>query len=148
LLAKIHIIYPQQYLTGQDYWDILERYFGAHSRKGLSNEELKKGRRTAKYLSILELQYLVDRLGANLSRASRSNDGRRTADHGRQIEKLRTRAYEIAGKIENGEARLKGLAKKILGVDSIAWSRDVGKLKRLLAVLEKIKKTEGEVLWD
>jgi len=138
LLAKIHILYPQQDLTQQDYWEILEREFGPRSRKGLSDEELKKGRRTAKYLSNLELQYLVERLGGNKPKSKNC---------GPQIERLRSRAWELAGKIENGDRRLKGLVKKILKMDRLEWCRDVGRLKRLLAVLEKLKK-ETEALWD
>jgi len=137
LLAKIHIAYQQQNLTDEDYWGILEREFGEHSRKGLTSKEIAKGKRTAKYLSILELQYLVDYFVQH---------GWKARVRGQQVEKLRERATDIAGEIANGERRLKGLAKKILGVDRLEWCRDPARLKRLLAVLEKIKKTQSE--WD
>jgi len=138
LLAMAHIAQKELGIPDGDMRMILAREFKKNSRADLTE---------------LELGYLIDWFRSkgwqtrNPQPATR-NPQPATRNPSNQVKSLRTRATEIAAKIENGEARLKGLAKKILGVDSIAWSRDVGKLRRLLAVLEKIKKTEGEVLWD
>ena len=137
LLAKVHIAKKELGILDADYRAILEREFG---------------KRSARDCTQLELEYLIDYFkskgwGGSRLKGSRVNDGQRTTAHGQQCEALRARAWELAGKIENGDSRLKGLAKKILGVDRLEWSRDVGKLRRLLAVLEKIKK-ETEALWD
>jgi len=120
LLAKVHIAKKELNIEDEDYRAILEREFG---------------KRSARDCTQMELEYLVD----YFREKGWSPNGKRKTDNGQQCEALRARVYEIAGKIENGQARLKGLARKILGVDSIAWSRDVGKLRRLLAVLEKIR---------
>jgi len=129
LLALAHIAPKELGISDEDMRMILQREFKKQSRADLSE---------------MELGYLIDWFRQH--GWQNRNSKLETRNSAGQVNILRTRAYEIAGKIENGEARLKGLAKKILGVDSIAWARDVGKLRRLLAVLEKIKKTEGEVL--
>jgi len=128
LLALAHIAPKELGISDEDMRMILQREFKKQSRADLSE---------------MELGYLIDWFrqhgwqGSSKLIAHSSKEG--------QVNILRTRAYEIAGQIENGEQRLKGLVRKILDVDSIAWSRDVGKLRRLLAVLEKIKE---KAIWD
>lgn len=126
LLAKVHIAKKELGIEDADYRAILKREFGKYSAKDLTE---------------LELGYLVDYFREhgwqNPKRKAQSD----------QCEILRARAWELAGKIENGRVRLKGLTKKILKVDRLEWARDVGRLKRLLAVLENIKREE-EALWD
>jgi len=136
LLALAHIAPKELGISDEDMRMILQREFKKQSRADLSE---------------MELGYLIDWFrqhgwqgSSKLTPARQTAGGAHSSKEG-QVNILRTRAYEIAGKIENGEARLKGLAKKILGVDSIAWARDVGKLRRLLAVLEKIKE---KAIWD
>lgn len=129
LLAMAHIAPKELGIADEDVRVILAREFKKHSRADLSE---------------MELGYLIDYFRGKGWGDSKVQDSRLKEN---QVEKLRARAWELAGKIENGDKRLKGLAKKILGVDRLEWSRDVGRLKRLLAVLEKIKK-EAEALWD
>jgi len=124
LLAKVHIAKKELNIEDEDYRAILEREFG---------------KRSARDCTQLELEFLVHYFKEHGWKSSKL---KAQSSKLKQIQKLKERAYEIAGQIENGEARLKGLAKKILGVDSIAWSRDVGRLKRLLAVLEKVKERD------
>jgi len=126
LLALAHIAPKELGISDEDMRMILQREFKKQSRADLSE---------------MELGYLID----YFREKGWSPNGKRKTDNGQQCDALRARVYEIAGKIENGQARLKGLVRKILDVDSIAWSRDVGKLRRLLAVLEKIKE---KAIWD
>jgi len=124
LLAMAHIAQKELGIPDGDMRMILAREFKKNSRADLSE---------------LELGFLIDYFRRHGWKSSKL---KAQSSKLKQIQKLKERAYEIAGQIENGEARLKGLAKKILGVDSIAWSRDVGRLKRLLAVLEKVKERD------
>ena len=129
LLAKVHIAKKELAIEDDDYRAILKREFRKHS---------------AKQLTEMELGFLIDYFR---EKGWTPANGQRTTDNQQQYEILRARAWELAGKIENGDRRMKGLAKKILGVDRLEWCRDVGRLKRLLAVLENIKR-ETEALWD
>lgn len=129
LLAMAHIAPKELGLDGEDVREILAREFKKNSRADLTE---------------MELGYLIDWFRQHGWQAQSAK--RRVQSD--QCEILRTRVYETASHIHNGDRRLRGLAKKILGVDALAWCRDVKRLQRLLAVLEKIKKTEGEVLWD
>ena len=128
LLAKVHIAIKELGIDDDDYRAILKREFGRYS---------------AKQLTELELGWLIDYFR---QKGWQAQSAERRAQS-EQYEILRARAWELAGKIENGDRRLKGLAKKILGVDRLECCRDVGRLQRLLAVLEKIKR-ETEALWD
>ena len=140
LLAKVHIAKKELGIPDDDYRQILKREFGKYSAKDLTR---------------LELEYLVDYFkskgfkvqGSGFKvQGSEDNRERGTVNLQNQLEALRARIQDIACQIENGERRLRGLVKKILGVDCITWCKDPGKLKRLLAALEKIRK--GEVIYD
>jgi len=124
LLAKVHIAVKDLGVPDGDYRAILTREFGA---------------RSAKALSVLELQYLVDYFKSKGFKVQGS-EFRVEEKRENQLERLRERAVEIAGAIEDGERRLRGLCKKLCGVDRVEWCRDVARLKRLLAALEKIRK--------
>jgi len=132
LLAMVHIAKKELGMVDDDYRLILKREFGKYSARDLTE---------------LELGYLIDYFREKGWRPKGGNLKLETGNLPNQIEQLRSRAWELAGKIENGDRRLKGLVKKILHVDRLEWSRDVGKLRRLLAVLEMIKR-ETEALWD
>ena len=139
LLAKVHIAKKELGIPDDDYRMILKREFGKYSARNLTR---------------LELEYLVEYFKSKGFRVQGSkfkvqdsiNRERGTVNLQNQLEALRARIQDIAGRIENGERRLRGLAKKILGVDCITWCRDAGRLKRLLAALEKIRKSE--VVYD
>ena len=126
LLAKVHIAKKELPLVDADYRALLEYEFN---------------KRSAADLTILELEYLVGYFKAH------GWQPRPGADPGlvtkQQLEALRVRARAIAGQIENGERRLRGLTWSICGVEIIDWCRSEKLLKRLLAALSKIEKLEG-----
>lgn len=126
LQAKVHIAKKELGLLDEDYRFILERDFG---------------KRSAADLTIVELEYLVGHFKAHGWQPRPSPDPRLVTK--RQLEALRERARKIAGQIENGEARLRGLTWSICGVETIAWCRSEKHLKRLLAALEKIKRSQA-----
>ena len=138
LLAKVHIAKKELGIPDDDYRAIFKWEFG---------------KRSAKQLTMIELEYLVDyfkskgwKIQGSRFKGSKINPERGTVNLQNQLEALRARAWELARQIENGDRRLRGLAKKILGVDCLTWCRDAHKLRRLLAALEKIKKSQPE--WD
>jgi phage gp16-like protein len=56
-----------------------------------------------------------------------------------QVEALHERIAEIAAQMENGEKRANGLCKTICRTDRVEWCKDTYKLKRMLAIMEKIR---------
>jgi len=122
LLAKVHIAPKELGLSDEVYHDILWREFRKTS---------------AKYLSILELQYLVALFEETGWRPKTKNN------KPSQVSALRARVTEIAEGMENSERRLSGLCRKLCGTERLEWCRDAGKLKRLLMALEKIKEKEA-----
>jgi len=127
LLAKIHIAKTQLGLDDGTYRDMLAALFGEESSRNLSIGQMES------FLKRFE----------ELGWEAIKSRGQRAEGRG-QAEALRERARAIAGDLENGEKRLDGLVRKICGVDCLEWCWDVGKLKRLLAALEKIRlKAEG-----
>jgi len=130
LLAMVHIAVKELGITKDDYRTILKWQFNQAS---------------AADLSIMELQYLVEYFKehgwkSKSKRGQRIEDRGRTrkTDNGPQLEALRERAIEVAGELENGERRLQGLCRKLCGVDRIEWCTEVGKLKGLVAALERV----------
>ena len=125
LLAMVHIALKDLGMPDEDYRGILLEEFCVSS---------------AAALSLSELGDLVDRFrekGWQPEGGRQRKEGSDMAEI-RQARALRERAETLAGEIENGERRLKGLCKKICGVDKLEWCRDVGKLRRLLKVLGNI----------
>ena len=137
LLAMVHIAIKELGITRDDYRTILKWQFNQAS---------------AADLSIMELQYLVEYFvqhGWKSKRRQRTDNRRQTTedrgrtrtrktDNGPQLEALRERAIEVAGELENGERRLRGLCRKLCGVDRIEWCTEVRPLKGLVAALERI----------
>ena len=133
LLAMVHIAIKELGITKDDYRTILKWQFSKGS---------------AADLSILELQYLVEyfvqhgwkskRRQRTEERGETTEDRGRTTDNQRQLEALRERAEEITEELENGERRLQGLCRKLCGVDRIEWCTEVGRLKGLVAALERV----------
>jgi len=135
LLQLIHIAYPQCGLTELAYRDLLREQFG--------KERFGGGKPSATFLTIFELQFLVEHFKIRYGWQPRKRTKRgieETGKRGNQAERLRERAVELAGELENGEARLLGLVRKMCGVDRLEWARDASKLRRLLAVMERIKR--------
>jgi len=126
LLAMVHIAIKELGIPEADYRAILKWQFN---------------KRSAAHLSMLELQYLVDYFkgkGWQNKRRRTTDNKRQMTDNGPQCEALRERIWEVARGMENGDRRLRGLSKKFLKVDCLVWCREAGKLKRLLAALERI----------
>ncbi len=124
LLAKVHIAIKELGIPDDDYRGILVKEFGVS---------------TAKALSIIELQYLVAYFEEKGWEPQGGNRKSEIGNRKSQCEALQGRAREIAAEMEDGERRLRGLCKKLCGVDRLEWCRDAGKLKRLLAAMSKIK---------
>jgi len=121
LLALVHIAKKQLGLPDHLYREVLKNY-------GVSS---------AAALSIPELENLVQHFERRgfVKKPRAKSKGRRVKD---QAEALRDRIRAEAAKIENGEERLKGLVKKVAGVDELDWCRNVGHLKRILKILGEI----------
>jgi phage gp16-like protein len=116
LLAKVHIAKAQ---LGLD--DVLYRYI-------LQNEY---GVESSSKLSIRELISLVERF------ESRGFRPRAQGEH--QAEALKERIGQELLHSPLNDKRLRGLVKKICGVDELRWARDPEKLKRLLAIIRQIE---------
>lgn len=125
LLAIVHIAKQQLGVDDATYREML----------------LNWGVKSSAALSILELENLVDyftSLGFQKRPGSKDfESGRR-----RMTEALHERIREEAAKLENGEARLTGLVKKIANVDDLRFCRNVGKLKQILKILGQLKVKE------
>jgi len=122
LLAMAHIAPKELGISDEDVRGILQREFGKESRADLTE---------------LELGYLVDYF---VEHGWQARGRRPEAGGNKQIVTLRARALEIAEGIENGDRRLRGLVRKICGVDRPEWASDAAKMKQVLAVMERIKK--------
>jgi len=116
LLAQVHIAKKDLCILDGDYRDILSREFGRESAADLNNVELK---------------YLV---------AYFREHGWQPKGRPDQAQALRKRARTIAGKLDDGEQRLKGLCKRICRVDRLEWCKDVNRLKSLVAALGRISR--------
>jgi hypothetical protein len=122
LLAKIHIAKKELGLKSSEYEMMLASF------KVASSADMT--------LSQLEtLVKLMKRFGWKPRKSYRE---------AKQAEALRNRCEEAAEQIRDGNVRLPGLVKKICGVSTLVWCRDTAKLKRLLAVLGKLKEETDE----
>ena len=128
LLAKVHIAYKEIGYDEYIYKEILSVRYGKGSARDMSVAELED---LVAYFKHLGWKQKSSKLKAQ---SSKRNERRKY-----QTEQLRERAWALAEEIENGAKRLAGLAKKICGAERIEWCHEVPKLKRVLAVLEKIK---------
>jgi len=126
LLAKIHIAKKDLGLTDDQYEAML------------SGMKVK----SARELTVLQMEKLVQYMKHHGWRPGKS---RKLKPVDAQIAALKDRVRETSLEIANGQERLPGLIKKICGVDSLTWCRDVNKLERLLAVLGKIKEEGYDV---
>lgn len=123
LLAKVHIAVKELGITEENYRNILKIDYGVASALALSIEELED---------------FMKRCEASGWKPKHTREGKR-----RQIKALQYRAREIAGEIKNGDRRLRGLCRRICGVEVLEWCRDIHDLRRFLAVMESIKRQEA-----
>ena len=125
LLAKVHIAKKELDIEEDDYRDLLEGEYGVRSAADMSN---------------LALRHLVS-LFKEKGWQPRTKKGKHKG--GEQVEALRKRAREMAGQLEDGDKRLRGLVKKVCGVEDLEWCGEAVRLKQLLAWLNTICEKEG-----
>lgn len=121
LLAKVHIAKKELGLDDPTYQSILFRGFGEISAAKLVNPEL---------------EHLVKHF-ESCGWVPRRRKGKKS-----YIAALRERIDQMAKEIPLTGRRLRGLCQFVCATDDPAWCRDAEKLRRLLAVLGKIKREE------
>jgi phage gp16-like protein len=130
LLAKAHI--AKKELLHDDealYRGILRDEFGVGSAAELSGRELEQ---------------LVERFEADGWRPSAKRGTGEPENRRGQVEALKERIGQELLHSLFTERRLRGLVKKICGVDDLRFARDAAQLKRLLAAITRIKRHEAE----
>lgn len=125
LLALVHIAKKEIPLSDDDYRNLLASW-GVRSSADLSIPELEK---LVKYFESLGFKKKV-------------TDPRDPGFAVGQIKALQERVMEEAGRLNNGEARLKGLVEKIAKEDDLKACRNVKKLKQLLKVIRLLQNRE------
>lgn len=125
LLAKVHIAKKDLGLLDDDYRDILSREFGVSSASKLNDRELGS---------------LVDYFQSKGWRRQ-APSAKRQAKGRTQTQALKEKAERVlAEAVDDGRVRYpRGLVRKVCGVDDVRFCKDAGRLKRLLAVLERIE---------
>ena len=120
LLAKAHIAVKDLCIDDGAYREILRREFGVASAAALSNRELESLVRyfQGKGWSPKRGNYTPDQVGA-----------------------LRERALGLKEQMKMSDVRFSRLCRRICGTDRLEWCREASKLKRLLAVMEKIRRS-------
>lgn len=130
LLAKIHIAKKELGIDDDTY------------------REMLKGKpwcvKSAGDLTFQGLEALVRHFNALgwEKRPGARDRGSETGNKESQAEALRERVMEVAAQMKHGEKRANGLCKTICRVERLEWCRDVGKLKRMLVIMEKIRAEE------
>jgi len=125
LLALVHIAKKELALRDDEYRDVL-KYWGV---------------KTSAQMSIPELEDLVEYF-ESLGFKKKASADRDPGSVVGQITALRERVRAEAGKLNNGEQRLKGLVKKIAKADDLMSCRDVKKLKQILKVVHLLQNRE------
>jgi phage gp16-like protein len=125
LLALVHIAKRELALRDDEYRDVL-KYWGA---------------KTSAEMSIPELEELVTYF-ESLGFKKKVPADRELGSGVGQITALRERVLAEAGKLNNGEQRLKGLVKKIAKAEDLMSCRDVKKLKQILKVVRLLQDRE------
>jgi len=131
LLAKVHIAKKELRMSAPDYRALLMGEFGVPSATELSTKEMER-----------LLEHFV---GRGWRPKVRNDRGPSSLVRRRrwQVFALQSRAREILSRLEDrDERRLQGVCEKICGTKDLASCRDIGKLRRILAVLDGIRKHE------
>lgn len=129
LLAKIHIAKADMGLTDDEYEAILQG-FKVTSARDMTIRQMEN------FIKLMR-RYGWCPLSTKRYRA-------RKPDYDADlVAALKKRVEEEIPNIKKGPERMPGLVKKICGVDALIWCRSAKKLERLLAVIGKIKETEG-----
>jgi len=125
LLALVHIAKKEIPLSDDEYHDVIA-YWGVRSSADMSIPELEA---LVKYFESLGFKKKVP-------------DPRDPGSGVGQIKALQERIKEEAGKLNNGEDRLKGLVKKIAKKNDLKACRNIKKLKQLLKVIRLLQNRE------
>ena len=126
LLALVHIAKKEIPLRDDEYRDVIA-YWGV---------------RTSADMSIPELEELV-KYFESLGFIKKVPDPRDPGSGVGQIRALQERIREEAGKLNNGEERLKGLVNKIAKENDLKACRNIKKLKQLLKVIRLLQQREN-----
>jgi len=125
LLALVHIAIKEIPLSDDEYRDVIA-YWGVGSSADMSIPELEE---LVKYFESLGFKKKV-------------TDPRDPGAGVGQIKALQERIKEEAGKLNNGEERLKGLIKKIAKENDLKACRNIKELKQLLKVIRLLQNRE------
>ncbi|MFZ0484657.1 MAG: phage protein GemA/Gp16 family protein [Desulfobacterales bacterium] len=125
LLALVHIAKKEIPLSDDEYRDVIA-YWGVGSSADMSIPELEE---LVKYFESLGFKKKV-------------TDPRDPGAGVGQTKALQERIKEEAGKLNNGEERLKGLVKKIAKENDLKACRNIKKLKQLLKVIRLLQNRE------
>jgi hypothetical protein len=125
LLALVHIAKKEIPLSDDEYRDVIA-YWGVGSSADMSIPELE------------ELVKYFESLGFKKKVPDSKDPGAGVG----QIKALQERIKEEAGKLNNGEERLKGLVKKIAKENDLKACRNIKKLKQLLKVIRLLQNKE------
>ena len=123
LLAKVHIAKKDLNVDEALYRMILREEYGVESAKDLNNRELGQ---------------LVARFEEKGWEARTTKNGPRTTAHD-QCEALRERIGQELLQSKLTPERYRGLVKKICRVEDVKWCRNVDRLKKLVAVIRRIR---------
>ena len=126
LLALVHIAKKEIPLRDDEYRDVIA-YWGVRSSADMSIPELE------------ELVKYFESLGFKKKVLDPKDPGTGIG----QIKALQERVREEAGKLNNGEERLKGLVKKIAKENDLMACRNIKKLKQLLKVIRLLQNREN-----
>jgi Bacteriophage Mu, GemA protein len=126
LLALVHIAKKEIPLRDDEYRDVIA-YWGVKSSADMSIPELEE---LVKYFESLGFIKKVP-------------DPRDPGSGVGQMRALQERIREEAGKLNNGEERLKGLVKKIAKENDLKACRNIKKLKQLLKVIRLLQQREN-----
>jgi phage gp16-like protein len=137
LLAKIHIAIKDLGIDEDTYRELLRNRFNVESAKVLGRMEMKK---LLKHFESCGWQPKGGEGKRQAGKPAPQGDAERAA---KQVMALRQRALDTAAKIENGDKRLQGLCRRICEVEHVDWCRDAASLKRLIAVLDSIVKSDA-----
>ncbi len=124
LLALLHIAKSDLKWSDEYYRSLLDGCFAVSTSAALSNDQLRAI------------------VAAIRNRGWKPKS--RSGDVDEQVLALRRRIENMALQLNTGRERVRGLSKSICGTESVNWCCDTAKLKRLLAVLGNIYRTERE----
>lgn len=122
LLAMVHIAREELCWSDIQYRFLLTSGFGVPTASALTEEQLEK-----------VVGHFVKRYGWKPKGKPRT----------KQVAMLQQRAIEFIPQIPGGIKRVDGLCRKLCGVEKVQWCDDPSKLKRLLAAMGNIKRTES-----